>query len=191
MAQAGRRPGPGTTREAILASAGRLFAERGLRATTMRAIAADAGVNAATIHHFFGTKDDLFLAALSMPLNPADVIGPVVAAGPRSEVGDRIVRFFVRTWRDPETGQPLQAMLRSAVATDQGSALVRHFAEDVMVPRLTAALGVSEARIAAAVSQLLGFALVAVIFGVEPLAGATEDEIAGLIGPQIQRYLDA
>lgn len=190
MAQAGRRPGPGTSREAILASAGRLFAERGLRATTMRAIATDAGVTTATIHHFFGTKDELFLACLAMPFDPAEVITRVIGGGPRAELGERLVRFFVRTWRDPQTGRPLQAMLRSAVATDQGSALVRQLVEGVVLPRVTALLGISEERVAAALAQMLGFALLSAIFEARPLDRAGEDDIVALLGPPIQRYLD-
>ena len=190
VAKAGRRPGPGSSRDAILASAAKLFAERGLRSTTMRAIATDAGVNAATIHHFFGTKDDLFLAALAMPVNPAELIGSVLAAGPRGEMGERLVRVFVRTWRDPQTGRPLQAMLRSAVSTDQGSALIRRLIEEVMLPRATVLLGVPAERVAAGIAQLLGFALLSTIFSARPLAGASEDEIVALLGPQIQRYLD-
>src|SRR4051794_37644977 len=104
MGRRGRRPGPDNTREDVLAAARELFAQRGLRATTMRAVAAQAGVNPAMIHHYFGTKEQLFVAALAMPIDPAAEVARLVAAGPRDQLGDRVVRFFVETWRNPATG---------------------------------------------------------------------------------------
>jgi len=53
----GRRPGPSSTRPEILAAARTLFAARGYHATTVRDIAAEAGVNAALVHHYFGIKE--------------------------------------------------------------------------------------------------------------------------------------
>lgn len=190
MASRGRRPGPSNTRDDILAAARRLFAQRGFQATTMRAIATEAGVNAALVHHYFGNKEQLLVAAMNLPLNPAAVIEQLRDAGPREQVGERIVRFFVRTWRDPSTGHPLQALLRNA-ATEAGAAPMRQFVENVMVPRVSAILGVPPLRVAGAFSQLIGFALAGTVIGVEPLASATEDELVGLLAPSVQRYLDA
>jgi len=60
----GRPAGPSDTRERILDSARNLFARNGLDITSIRAIAKDAGVDPALVHHYFGTKDALFLAAV-------------------------------------------------------------------------------------------------------------------------------
>lgn len=189
MARAGRRPGPSTTAEEILDSAGRLFAERGFHATTIRAIAAGAGVNPALVHHYFGSKEQLFAAALRLPVNPADFLVEL-ADGPRAELGARIVRRFIRTWRDPTTGQALQAVLRAATATDQGAAMLRRFAEDVMLERASRLFGVPRIRLAAAISQMLGLALMDTVVHVEPLVSADEDELVALLAPTIQLYLD-
>ena len=85
MAQAGRRPGSDSTREAVLDAARKSFAGKGFRATTVRSVAADAGVSPSMIHHFFATKDELFLAAIRMPIDPEVVLGKVLA-GPRAEL---------------------------------------------------------------------------------------------------------
>ena len=188
MARAGRRPGPTHTPEAILTAARALFAERGFQATTIRAVAASAGVNTALVHHYFGTKDRLFVAALNLPLNPAEAIENLVAAGPRDQFAERFVRFFVSMWRDPVTGQPLQAVLRSAASTEQGAAMVRNLVEGVLLDR-AAALGVPKLRVAVALSHLLGLVLAATIVRIEPLASATDDELVELIAPTIHRYL--
>lgn len=189
MARAGRRPGSSSTADQILISARRLFADRGYQATTMRAIAAEAGVNPALVHHFFGSKQQVFVAALELPINPAALVGRLVAAGPREQLGERIVRTFVQVWRAPETGPQLQAFLRGAV-TEDGAARLRHFAEDVMLPKVSAAVGVPKIRLAAAVSQLIGFALTSLIIRIEPLASASEDDVVALLAPSVQRYLD-
>lgn len=190
MATRGRRPGPSNTREEILAAARQLFAQRGYQATTMRAIAAEAGVNAALVHHYYGSKEQLLIAAMNLPLNPADVIRELRDAGPREQLGERLVRFFVRTWRDPQTGQALQALLRASASSDAGAATMRQFVENVMLARLTTLLGVPRLRLACGFAQLLGFALGGTVIGIEPLASASEDDLVALLAPSIQRYLD-
>jgi len=190
MATRGRRPGPSSTREEILAAARQLFAERGYQATTMRAIAAQAGVNAALVHHYYGSKEQLLVAAMNLPLNPADVIRELRDAGPREELGERLVRFFVRTWRDPQTGQPLQGLLRASASSEAGAATLRQFVENVMLTRLASLLDVPRLRLAAGFAQLLGFALGGLVIGIEPLASASEDELVAVFAPSIQRYLD-
>jgi AcrR family transcriptional regulator len=190
MATRGRRPGPSNTREEILGAARLLFARHGYQATTMRAIAAQAGVNAALVHHYYGNKEQLLVAAMNLPLNPPERIRELRDAGPRDELGERIVRFFVRAWRDPETGQPLQALLRAAAASDAGAATMRQFVENVMLPRLSSMLGASELQLSGAFAQLLGFALGGTVMGVEPLASASEDQLVALLAPSVQRYID-
>ncbi|HEY3717265.1 MAG TPA: TetR family transcriptional regulator [Jatrophihabitantaceae bacterium] len=190
MAGRGRRPGPSNTRDEILAAARALFARRGFQDTTMRAIAAEAGVNAALVHHYYGNKEQLLIAAMNLPLNPAEVVEKLLDGGPREQLGERLVRFFVRAWRDPSTGQPLQALLRAAAATETSGATMRQFMENVMVPRLAAVLGVPPLRVAGAFAQLVGFALAGTIIRIEPLASATDDDLVELLAPSVQRYLD-
>jgi len=190
MATRGRRPGPSNTREEILVAARQLFAQRGYQATTIRAIAAEAGVNAALVHHYFGSKEQLLVAAMNLPLNPADAIRELRDAGPRDQLGERLVRFFVRTWRDPETGQPLQALLRASASSDAGAATMREFVENVMLARLSMLLGIPRLRLAGGFAQLVGFALAGTVIGIEPLASASEDELVALLAPSIQRYVD-
>jgi AcrR family transcriptional regulator len=171
-------------------AARQLFAQRGFQATTTRAIAARAGVNAALVHHYYGTKEQLLIAVMNLPLDPVDMIRQLHDSGPREHLGERLVRFFVRVWRDPGTGQPLQALLRSAASTESGAATMRQFAENVMLPRVSALLGVPPSRVAGAFSQLIGFALSGTIIRIEPLASAPEDDLVALLAPSVQRYLD-
>jgi AcrR family transcriptional regulator len=166
-----------------------LFAERGFQATTIRAIAAQAGVNTALVHHYFGTKEQLFIAALRLPINPAEVIEELLASGPRAEFAERFARFFIAAWRDPVSGQALQAVLRRATSDEESAALVRNLAENVLLDRAAAALGVSKLRVAAAMSQLIGLVLGATIIRIDPLASASDEELAELITPALRGYL--
>jgi AcrR family transcriptional regulator len=189
MGRAGRRPGPTQTKDAIVAAARAQFAGRGYTGTTVRSVAEAADVNPALIHHYFGSKDQLFLAALSLPINPAEVIVQLLAAGPRSEFPERFVRAFIAAWRDPAAGQALQAVLRRAVSDEGSAALIRDLAENVLLTRAADALGVPKMRIALAMSHLIGLVLGATILHIEPLASASEDELVDLLAPAIRSYL--
>src|SRR5512140_313481 len=96
----GRRPGAPDTRAAILDAARSAFAEKGFGGTTIRGVAAEAGVDAALVHHYFGTKDDLFVAALELPVDPRQAIAPALVDGPDG-AGERLLRVFLGVWGDP------------------------------------------------------------------------------------------
>src|SRR5436305_15244061 len=91
MARTGRRPGNQDTREAILAAAREAFADRGFDRASIRAIATGAGVDPALVHHYFGTKEELFLATVNAPIDPGDII-PKVLEGDRDGAPERLLR---------------------------------------------------------------------------------------------------
>jgi AcrR family transcriptional regulator len=189
MARAGRRPGPGTTSDDVLGAARGLFAERGYQATTVRAIAAAAGVTPAMINHFFGSKEKVFLAAIAMPLDP-DALLATLLDGPREQLPERLVATFVSAWRSADTGPALQSMLRAAVTGEQHAAGMPAFAAELWLPRLANALGVARLRVAAAVSVLLGQALTGLLLGIEPLASAPDEELVAVYAPAVRAVLD-
>ncbi|MGH3432509.1 MAG: TetR family transcriptional regulator [Thermocrispum sp.] len=190
MARAGRRPGQTETREQILAAARKLFAERGYEGTTIRAIAAEAEVNPALIHHFFGAKDTVFTDSLSLPVNPY-AIADLVADGPREQAGERLLRLFLGVWSNPEARSPFLALIRSVASSEQAARMMREFLHRAIVDRLGPALGVPELRMTAVGTQLMGLALLRYIVRVEPLASASDDEVVAMIAPAIQHHLDA
>ena len=107
----GRRRGSPDTRSAILGAARSSFAAHGFAGTTIRAVASAAGVDAALVHHYFGTKDELFLAALELPVDPRALIGPAVA-GPIEEAAERFLGVFLSVWDDPDIRPSLLAVAR-------------------------------------------------------------------------------
>src|SRR5688500_12685510 len=113
MARTGRRPGNENTRELILEAARKAFAERGYAGASIRYIATSAGVDPALVHHYFGNKDQLFLAAMRAPMDPGAVL-PRALEGDIDGVGERLVRTLLNVWESP-AGSSIAAMVRSAM----------------------------------------------------------------------------
>lgn len=185
----GRRPGAPDTRAAILVAARSLFASNGYAGTSVRAVATAAGVDAALVHHYFGTKDDLFIAALELPVDPRVVVRPVVE-GDVGEAGVRLMRLFVSVWDDEHTRTPLLALVRG-ILDPGGAQLVQDgFLRMVLVP-VGAGLGIDdpERRLPLVASQLVGVVLLRYVVGVEPLASMPAEELVAIYAPTVQRYL--
>ena len=186
----GRRPGSPDTRAAILAEARALFAANGYAGTSVRGVASAAGVDAALVHHYFGTKDDLFLAALQVPLDPREVLAPVAVGGVVG-AGARLLRTFLLVWDDEANRLPLLTLVRT-VFEPGGGQLVRDGFMRLVLGPLGAALGVDqpERRMSLVASQLIGLVIARYVVAVEPLASASADELVATYGPTLQRYLE-
>ena len=188
----GRRPGKQDTRGRILSAARGAFARYGFEGATIRQIAATAHVDPALVHHYFGTKHDLFLAVLELPLDPVQVLEGALT-GPREQVGERIVRTFLTTWDSP-VGSAGVALLRSAVTHERSAKLFHTFIFQRMarhlVPQLDLPAQESELRVAAIASQIAGVAMLRYLMRIEPLASAPVEQLVQIYGPTIQRYLD-
>lgn len=189
MARTGRRPGQTQTRDDILAAARSQFAARGYGGATIRAIAAEAGVNPALVHHFFGSKDQMFVVALGLPFNPATLVDTIVD-GPRDEIAERILRLFLGLWSEERTRQPFLALIRSVASSPEIAQQLRQFMETAVLARIAAALDLPPLRLTAAASHMMGLAMVRYILAAEPMASATDDEVVALVAPVIQRYFD-
>ncbi len=93
------------SKEAIFTTALRLFARQGFAATGMRQIAAEAGVNLATINYFFGSKVALLKVILeTFSANVVDVLETNLAGEEAPEVRiRRTIKGFVEYFsREPE-----------------------------------------------------------------------------------------
>jgi AcrR family transcriptional regulator len=189
MPRTGRRRGSSDSRERILAAAREQFAATGWEATTIRGIAAGAGVDPALVMHYFGSKEGIFRAALEFPVDPAEMVPKLLAPGLEG-VGERMVRFFTDLWESPE-GRPLLGVVRSAVTSEEAAQLLREFVSREVLGRIAEALEVDEPRLRASLagSQLIGLAMARYVVKIEPAASASPDIIAAWVGPTLQRYL--
>jgi AcrR family transcriptional regulator len=185
----GRRPGAPDTRAEILASARNLFAARGFGSTSMRAIAADAGVDPSLVHHYFGSKDDLFVAALEIPVDPRELLASVADEG-QDGAAERLLRIFLGVWDDPEHQLPLIGLFRGLLEPAGERLLREGFLPVVLVP-VGERLGVDrpELRMPVVASQVLGLILVRYVVALEPVASMSADQVVATYAPVLQRYL--
>jgi len=187
-ARRGRRPGSPDTRAGILAEARALFSVQGYAGTSVRAIAAAASVDAALVHHYFGTKDELFLAALELPVDPRRLLAPLIEQGPDG-VAERFLATFLAAWDDPELRPSLLAVARG-VMDPAGSKLLSEGFLPVVIQPIGVALGLdrSEHRMTLVASQVAGIILLRYVLAVEPLASMPADLVVATYAPTLQRY---
>jgi AcrR family transcriptional regulator len=188
----GRRPGNQDTRGQILTAARGAFASRGFAAASLRAIAADAGVDAALIHHYFDSKQQLFLATVALPANLPELMNQV-AAGGTDGAGERVVAAILGLW-DSELQPALVGALRTALAEPTLTRSIGEFLSLEILGRLPHPpdLAPDEAsrRTGLVASQLLGLIIGRYVLRLPALTSRTSAELVSEVGPTIQRYLD-
>jgi AcrR family transcriptional regulator len=194
-ARTGRRAGDSGTRDAILQAARAQFATHGYDGATIRAIGAAAGVDPALVHHFYGSKESLFAAAMQLPFIPSEVIGAALARRePTESLGTHLVRSALAMWESAEVRGAFQAMLRSALTSEQAAATLREFIAAAILRPVSSVAGGTDPertpfRVSLVASQMLGLALGRYVLRFGPVAEASPEELAVAIGPTIDRYL--
>lgn len=194
----GRRPGPGSSRRSVLDAAKARFAADGFAATTIRAIAADAGVDPSQVIQFFGSKDELFAAAMAFPPT-ALARFDTVFEGADDHLGERVVRAFLDAWEGPpDESEPLMAMLRGAIVHEEAAAQLREFLQSRLLHgavghRADAAPGAPAAdtalRAGIVASMLVGLVTARRIVGVPVLEAADRETLVATVAPAVQVIL--
>ncbi|MET9320968.1 TetR family transcriptional regulator [Streptomyces sp. NPDC003038] len=181
--------GPGT-QERIRLAARSEFAARGYDKTSVRGVAKAAGVDPALVHHYFGSKDDLFAAAIELSMEPALLVPAVIGEGPEG-IGERLARYFLGIWENPATRAPLLAVIRSALTHEAAAKVLRRLVLRRVLERVAADLDVPDPTFRAelAASHMVGIAILRYVVQVEPLASADPEDIVALVAPTLQRYL--
>ena len=166
------------------------FAVRGYDAVSLRAIAREAGVDPALVHHFFTAKAQLFAAAMELPFEPNAFVSALLA-GHADTLGERLVRAVVELWDTPGAFEGFLGLIRGAVTHSDAARLLREFLTRELLGRLAAAAApdAAQARAALAGSQIVGLAMARKIVGIEPLASVDPAWLAATVGPTVQRYL--
>ncbi|MFI8926771.1 TetR family transcriptional regulator [Streptomyces sp. NPDC053474] len=179
------------TRETILDAARDQFSAHGYEKTSVRAIAKAAGVDSALVHHYFGTKEQLFAAAVEVSFAPALQAPAAIQDGPLDTVGERLTRFILGVWEDPATRTPLLAIVRSAVNNETAAAVFRRLVSAQLLSRIAGTLDLPDAQLRAelAAAQLVGIAMLRYVIQVEPLASADLEELVARVAPVVQGHL--
>ncbi|MDQ0582622.1 TetR/AcrR family transcriptional regulator [Streptomyces rishiriensis] len=179
------------TRDRILTAAREEFSERGYDKTSVRGIGKAAGVDPALVHHYFGTKEQIFEAAIEVAFAPALNAPEAVADGPLDEVGERLARFLFGLWENPTSRKPLLAIVRSAVNNDTAAAVFRRLVASQLLRRIASQVDLPDAELRAelAAAQLVGCAMLRYVIKVEPLASADLELIIARVAPVVQGHL--
>jgi AcrR family transcriptional regulator len=187
----GRRPGGTDTRSALLEAARGVFAEQGYDGATVRAIATRAGVDAAMVNHWFGSKEGLFVqAVLQLPFEPEELISRL-AEGPPETMGERIVRTFLTIW-DTTGGSYFTAIIRSVSSHEQAAHMLNDFFVKQVFSKIAHAVAADDQplfRGNLVGSQMVGLGIARYVVKFEPMASANIDTIVAAVAPNVQRYL--
>ena len=188
----GRRPGTSGTRQAILEAARARFAADGYAASTIRKIAADAGVDASLVMQFFGSKEGLFAAVASIS---SATLAQVAGAfeGPAESLGERLARAYLQVWEDgAQDGAALLATLRGAITHQDAAAQLRDFLQDRLAEGMAARGHVDHdalVRVDLASSMLIGIVVGRQILGLTALSGEDTEALVTRVAPALQLVL--
>ncbi|MFK4762973.1 TetR family transcriptional regulator [Microbacterium sp. ZW T5_45] len=186
----GRPRGGSDSRERILAAAVDEFGERGYEGATIRSIAARVGVDAALVHHYFGTKADLFADAVGVPMRP-DVDVPGILRGPRDEVGERLVRYVLESFERPEVRRRGVMLIRTAIGSKLTTPMLAGFLSRELISRIARSLEVDDGELRAGLvaSQIAGMLIARYVIKLPALTAASVDDLVPRVGATVQRYL--
>jgi AcrR family transcriptional regulator len=159
----------------------------GYQAVTMRSIALAAGVDVALVSYYFGSKQRLFSAAMSLPINPADMVAAQLS-GDLDTLAERMLRSMLGVWDDPETGGPLRALTAAATTDADLARVVREAVGREIIDRLAKRLGGAGARqrAAALTTQMAGLILARYLLSLEPIASMSVDDVVRRLAPSLQ-----
>jgi AcrR family transcriptional regulator len=174
----------------VLDAARARFAKDGFAATTMRLVAADAGVHVSQVMQFFRSKDELFAAVMNIPGSALERLS-MVFKEVDDHVGERVVRAFLQAWDGAsEESAPLMAMLRGAITNEQARHQFRDYIESRLLTGAGERLG-PDARLRGglALSMLVGLVVGRQVIGVPVLAAADRETLVAIVAPAIQQAL--
>ena len=168
------------------------FLADGYQAVSLRAIAAEAGVDVALVSYYFGSKQGLFAATMALPMNPADIFQEVLK-GDLKTLPERGLRALLAVWDGDETGAPLRTMAVTAVADPEVTRLLRELVGRELVDQLAERLGDPDGRqrAAAFVAQMAGVIFTRHLLQLEPIASMSADDVVRHLAPSLKAALKA
>lgn len=174
----------------VLDAARAAYAARGFLGTSLKGVAAAAGVAPEVMRRYYDSREELFAAAMALPFDPGATVAALLAPG-MDGMGERLVRATLATFSEPETREQLAALVRAGAGAAGATATLREYLDLAVVDRVASALGVPDARmrVALATSYLVGVATARYVLHLEPLASATDEEVVRLVAPAVQAVL--
>jgi AcrR family transcriptional regulator len=203
-------PSPQDAANAVVQAARLAFASRGYAHTTVKSVAAAAGVAPGVVKSLYSNKERLFAAVIRLPFDPSKAVPELIAPG-LDGMGERLVKMTLTLMGDEKVRSDLTKLLTSegtasasstaarAAMSAEGSPaaltqlrVVAEYLQATVLDPVVATFGVPDARLRATLisSNLVGVAMMRYLLKIEPLASASDDEVVKLVGPAIQDLLD-
>lgn len=195
MPDGGRR-GPtlerGVLMDRIVTVARVSFAEHGWAGTSMRAVARDADVDPRLVGYYFKDKSALLQACLQLPPGYLEGIAEVMQT-PLCRRGSALVRTMLTAWNHPSTAAVLRSVILTAAHEPVALERLRLVFRNNMIGAVAESLDDDErvVRGGLVASQLVGLSMTRYVWQIEPMSSLPDEEVIGLIGPTIQRYLSS
>jgi len=189
-ARPGRPPGHSSTREEIVRAASEQFAANGYDRATLRAIATQAGADAALVAYYFGSKRELFDEVTKPSFDPHALKARLIDGDSR-RVGERFARLVMEKLDDDDQRQRILGTIRTAAADADAARMIRDEITAELLEPVVSYFGAGHAPLRAALvmSQILGVCLARHVVGLADLASASQDELVAALAPTLQRYL--
>jgi AcrR family transcriptional regulator len=186
----GRRPLGSGAREAILEAARREFGELGYRRATLRGIAAAAGVDPRLVLHYFGSKKQLFMQTVELPVDPEVVMDRIFESG-FADVGARAADVFVSILDDPAARRAFTGIIRAAVSEPEAADIIREVLTQRLLTPFAQRVGGDRPELRASLmsAQLVGLVMARHIVRIDPLAGASHDQLVRALAPVFDHLL--
>jgi len=174
------------TRRAILDAATIRFGQESYDRVGLREIALDAGVDAALIVRYFGSKEGLLKECLASAIVPA-----LVTQGKRSEFGENLMAVFFDSQQHAAELNSLKLLLRAATVPALEPLLKDVVHHRLMVPFIEW-LGGEDAPLRTQLINLLamGASLQPLVVGSGGLSAEDRKRFRGLMARSIQRLID-
>jgi len=170
------------TRADILAAARLRFGSDGYERTTLRAVAADVGVDPALVIRYFGSKQDLFAAAAEFTLDLPDL----TAVHP-DDVADALLPSFFAVWENDTT---FVALLRAAMTSPTAADTMRRIFATQVAPKLAAVTPDHPAQRAGLMGAfVIGLATTRYVLANPAVADLGHAELIGWARPVIRQLL--
>jgi len=188
--KAGRRPGKTATKEQIIIAAQTFFAKISYDKTTIRDIAKQAKVDPALVMHYFGTKQELFIAAMTPPQKVPQKIAKALQ-GDTEMLGLRLATLFVGFLENKTTNHIVVGVLRAVIHVPEAASLLKSILVSpiLTVFKSSGKLDHPELRATLVQTQLVGLVITRYILKIEPMASLPPDDLITYLAPTLQRYL--
>ncbi|MFD4528626.1 TetR family transcriptional regulator [Streptomyces sp. NPDC058470] len=174
------------TREAILCAARIHFGSHGYQRATIRAIAATAAIDPSMVMRYFGSKEQLFDAALDLDLGLPDLTGT-----PPELLPHALITRFLAPWENDTDEGSLRLLLRSAATNERAAERLRRILHEQLTSSLTGVLGAERAASSSGLvaAQLLGVAFARYLLRLQPIADLSVQALADLVAPSMRTAL--